>query len=529
MSKSIPNLTIQYVILALIFALPLISAGDCQDASYECAVLQVRDGQFNTAVHTLENLFSRTSGDLRSLNLLGIALTGIQEIEKANDRFLQAISIDPSFYPALKNLAVNEFNSGQRNLAESHFQAVLQWQPTDEIAHLYLGEIAFDTENWDLAISHYENSIDQVFDNPEVMLRYAACLLRLDKFQEAVSILHRLNPDQAELHFQAGTLLGKVGRYPEASEHFGLSAQGYSDPYSASYNQVLMLVRGSMFLQAIEVAETLFEGGYRRAELYNLVSEAYLGNHQLQQAYDALRSATQVDPRHEKSYGDLISLCMSFSNFQLGLDIANVGIHHLPRSYRLHVQRGVMQAKLGRLTEAQKDFRQAAQLSPHEPLPHATLAIALMQQGSLDDAILSLRKQLQTNPDYFLSRYLLGEALVRSGVGASGTASDQALDAFETAVRLHPDFAPARVSLGKLLLKRDQVDAAIEHLETAMALEPDESAPIYQLARAYQRQGDANRARELMARVRVMAEKRRNETMDSVLKDVIRESRSQIH
>ena len=144
-----------------------------------------------------------------------------------------------------------------------------------------------------------------------------------------------------------------------------------------------MFVRGSRFSEAIQATEALFQDGFKRAELYNLVSEAYLGDRQLQQAYDALRTATKIDPKHEKSYGDLISLCMGFSNFQLGLDIANVGLHHLPDSYRLHVQRGVMEAKLGRLAEAQRDFEHAARLSPEEPLPHATLAIALMQQGRL--------------------------------------------------------------------------------------------------------------------------------------------------
>ena len=526
MSKTTAKLTVQYVLLVLMLASPVISGEECQGPSYECALHLVRDEQFNSAVETLEDLHQRIGVDLRSLNLLGIALTGMGEVQEANQRFMEAISIDPGFYPALKNLAVNEFRSGERRLAQSHFEAVLEGHPTDEVAHLHLGEMAFDTENWSVAASHYENGIDLVLDSPDVMLRYADSLLRLGEVQEAVSMLSGLSTDRPELQFRAGTLLGTRGRYEEAAMHFGLSAEGHSDPYSALYNQVLMLVRGSEFAEAIEVAKTVFERGYQRAELYNLVSEAYLGSHQLQEAYDALRSATRVDPGHEKSYGDLISLCMGFSNFQLGLDIANVGIYHLPTSYRLHLQRGVMQAKLGRLTEAQEDFQHAARLAPQEPLPHATLAIALMQQGSLRDAILILREQLESNPDYFLSRYLLGEALVRSGVGASGIPSDRALESFEMAVRLHPDFAPARVSLGKLLLKRDQVDAAIEHLESAMALEPNESAPIYQLARAYQRQGDSNRAEELMARVRVLAEERRNETMDSVLRDVIRESRS---
>ena len=522
------GLAIRCVVLAMLFVSTLMSADDCQDTTYECALQKVRKGQFHTALSTLEAVLARSPSDLKTMNLLGIALTGSEDIEKANDTFLQVLSIDSSFSPALRNLAVNEFNLGQRNLSKSHFSAVLELDPTDEIAHFYLGELAFDNKKWDRCVGHYNKSIDQVLDTPQVMLKYATCLLQLEKIQEAIAVLRQLDLDEAELQFRAGTLLGKAAQYVKAAEHFGHAARRYAEPYSASYNQILMLIRGSMFREAIEVAQTMLDEGHRPAELYNLISEAYLGDHQLQQAYDALRSATQVDPQHEKSYGDLISLCMGFSNFQLGLDIANVGIHYIPTSYRLHVQRGVMQAKLGRLSEAKKDFQHAAELSPEESLPHATLAIALMQQGLVSDAIVSLRKQLAITPDYFLSRYLLGEALVRSGVGASDVGSNQALDSFKAAVRLHPRFAPARVSLGKLLLKRDQVDAAIEHLEVAMALEPDQSAPIYQLAMAYQRQGNPNRARELMSRVRAIAEHRRNETMDSVLRDVIRESRSQV-
>ncbi len=529
MSRSITALTKECCAFALVLASPTAFAADCKPATYECALRQVGSGEFGPAVQTLEALLGSASADLRSLNLLGIALTGAGETEKANQRFRQAININPRFHPALKNLGINEFTLGQTDLAKSHFEAVLRGQPADDVSHLHLAEIAFDSQDWPLALEHYESSKDRVFSNPAVTLRYADCLLRQNGSEKAISVLNRLTPDQAEFHFQAGTMLGKAGFYPEAAKHFGLSKQGYSDPYSAAYNQVLMFVRGSRFSEAIQATEALFQDGFKRAELYNLVSEAYLGDRQLQQAYDALRTATQIDPKHEKSYGDLISLCMGFSNFQRGLDIANVGLHHLPGSYRLHVQRGVMEAKLGRLAEAQRDFEHAAMLSPEEPLPHATLAIALMQQGRLQEAILSLRQQLQSDRGYFLSFYLLGEALVRSGVRVDGAAGDEALEAFEAAIRLHPAFVPAHVSLGKLLLKRDQVDAAIQHLETAMTLDPDESAPIYQLGRAYQRQGNADRAKELMARVREIADEQRDQTMDSVLKDIIKESKSQAH
>ena len=181
-----------------------------------CALRQVESGEFGSAAQTLEALLG-ASADLKSLNLLGIALTGAGETEKANQRFKEAISINPHFHPALKNLAVNEFTLGQTDLAKSHFEAVLKQQPADDVSHLYLAEIAFASQDWPLALEHYESSKDRVFSNPGATLRYADCLLRRSESERAVSVLNRLTADQAELQFQAGTMLGKEGLYPEAA------------------------------------------------------------------------------------------------------------------------------------------------------------------------------------------------------------------------------------------------------------------------------------------------------------------------
>ncbi len=67
----------------------------------------------------------------------------------------------------------------------------------------------------------------------------------------------------------------------------------YSDPYVAGYNQLLMLIKGKSYPEAIQLFQELVAEGYNRAELYNLVSEAYLKTDQLQQAYDVLRTATK--------------------------------------------------------------------------------------------------------------------------------------------------------------------------------------------------------------------------------------------
>ena len=49
-----------------------------------------------------------------------------------------------------------------------------------------------------------------------------------------------------------------------------------ADPYKAAYDQTLMLIRGGDYPGAIQLSDELFSAGQRRAELYNLISEAFL-------------------------------------------------------------------------------------------------------------------------------------------------------------------------------------------------------------------------------------------------------------
>ncbi len=114
--------------------------------------------------------------------------------------------------------------------------------------------------------------------------------------------------------------------------------------------------------------------------------------------------------------------------------------------------------------------------------------------------------------------YALGIALLRSGAAPDDEAGTEAIEAFRTAARLQPDFSQAQAELGKLLLKRSDVPGAIAHLEQALALEPDESAPAYVLAQAYRRTGRTDRAQELLARVSRLNAQERGDDPDTDLR-----------
>ena len=473
----------------------------CGAVSYDCATFHVQHREFRKAITVLNQLLRQSPQDLKALNLLGIALTETSQLKAANNSFRQALAIDTHFFPARKNLAINLFNAKQTAESAAEFNQVLADSPGDEISHLYLGEINFQRKNTAAALGHFEKGRSHIALKTSWVMHYAECLLRQNDTPKAAGIFQLLPKGDGEDRFQAGLLLGQAKAYAQAAEFFASARKTYNDPYTAGYNQILMLIRAASYPAAIQTFQELLSQGYKKAELYNLISEAYLKTGKVQDAYNALRTATQLEPQREDNYVDLASVCLEYEDYTLGKDILDVGIHYIPNSYRLYIQRGVTLVMRGSLEAAEKDFTTASTLAPNESLPYFALGWVWIQSGQTEKAVRVLREKSKLAGMDYLVPYVFGVALVHSGAEAGSPQAAEAIDAFEASIRLNSRCEHARAELGKLLFKQGDADRAIAELQAAMALDPDDSGPIYTLAQAYRKKGDKQRADEMMARV----------------------------
>jgi hypothetical protein len=59
-------------------------------------------------------------------------------------------------------------------------------------------------------------------------------------------------------------------------------------------------------------------------------------------------------------------LCTKYDAFDLGLEIIEMGLRHLPESERLIFQRGVIRAMQSQFDLAEQDFQRAARLAPEK-------------------------------------------------------------------------------------------------------------------------------------------------------------------
>jgi tetratricopeptide (TPR) repeat protein len=462
-------------------------------ADYAAAEGYVKSGQPLQAIPILRGLLSKAPRDLKARNLLGIALLNAGRTKDAAVEFQEALRIDPDFQPALKNRGIGEMALGHRDEAKRCLERLLQLAPADPVAHLYMGEIMFAEQRYPEALSHYRQSSGLDLKDPPVVLHVARSAVESGQYTAAEEALEHLGPDASQLHFEAGLLLAGVGRFDAAARQFQF-AHEYPDRYQAGFNLALVYLRAGRFTSAIEAAEPLVRA-YPKAELYNLLARAYDGAGRTQDAYDALRNATRLDPRDERNYTDLMALCLTHEDWNLSLEIAEVALEHIPSAWRVRLQRGAVFAIEGKLEQAAGEFLAARRMAPDASQPAAALAVVEIERKDLRQAVETLRAYRGRHAEDYLIDWLLGGALIQSG------AEQEAVEPLEQAMRLNPNAAAPRLLLGKVFAKRGDSQAAIQLFEEALQRSPNDTSAAYQLALLYRKTGNSRRAEELMSKV----------------------------
>jgi tetratricopeptide (TPR) repeat protein len=489
---------------------------------YEAAAASLQAADTAHAKGLLTKYLQTSPKDCRALNLLGIALTQEDRVDDANEAFRTAIGICPDFYPAAKNLAINEYSKGRFDDAARLFQDVLKTVSNDEVANAYLGELAYRKDDYPAAARFYANVHGSVLRQPSLLLHAADSALKVNKTSQAEELLARLPRDDAALQFKAGLLLGKAERFHAAAIHFDLSRALYPDRQTAQYDYLLMLLRAGEEAQAIRAGKQLLISGEKfLPETYQVLSEALLKSGAITEAWNVLRAASEADANQEQTYIQLSSIAQDYQNYDLALDVLNIGLARLPRSVNLRVQHGVMRILKGQKAEAKADFEAAHELDTTAVSPILALSVSLIEEGSYETASQLLRNAIGTGPGEGGEWYFLGKAISRSGV-STGNEGAEAEQAFAAAVRLDPTFAPAHVELGKSLLNRGATAEGISELEMALSLDPANRTAMTQLVRGYRRHGDEKQATAMSARLARAVTAGRDEEVHAALKRIVR-------
>jgi tetratricopeptide (TPR) repeat protein len=142
----------------------------------------------------------------------------------------------------------------------------------------------------------------------------------------------------------------------------------------------------------------------------------------------------------------------------------------------------------GSVDEAIIHFQTALQIKPGFTKAHNNLGNALFQKGNGDEAMVHFQKALQIDPDSAEAHNNLGNALLQKGK------VDEAMVHYQTALQIKPDYAEAQNNLGNALLQKGSVDEAIAQYQTALQIKPDYAEAHNDLGNALLQKGKVDEA-----------------------------------
>ena len=486
--------------------------------SYDQAEALVRSHQWDEGLALVRKLLKTDPHNIKDLNLAGLALTGKGDIDHANAYFRELLALSPGFVPALKNLAINEFNQKQYDPALGHLVAARKQAPADPIVNLYLGEIAYRRHDYKAAAEGFTVAQDMVLRNPNASAHLAVSYFKTNQPQKAEEILDNLAPDavEPESQFALGLALEQQALPQRAIPFLEAVQRQYPDSYDIGFDLVLADIEAKAFPKAIDEARDLVNHGYETSELDNLLAEAYEGDNQVQHAVDTLRKAIALDPADEDNYLDFASLCMNQRSLQAGMQVIQVALASHPKSDRLVFMRGVLYAMQDEFEKAEQDFKLSAELAPQTDLGYVGLGVSYLETGHDAQAIDILRHRLHDKPNDASLLYLLGEAILRTGVAPGSGAYIEAQTSLEKSVRINPNLCLPHVSLGTIYLDEDRPKDAVGQFEQARTIDPKERSAYSHLAVAYRQIGNAEKAKEVLNALKGLIEQERQATREKI-------------
>ena len=470
---------------------------------YQSGLELVRSGHINEAISAFQKGLEIAPRDKVLLDATGAAYSMRGDLERAQDFFIESLKEDPGFVPARQNLGITLFGLGRYSEAEDQFKSLqAQAGQSHEVANLFLGMIAQKQSDCRTAVPLLDGVGAILYHYSEAVLSLASCDYQIGNLQRASQLLAMFDrtpgksPSQYE---QAADLYTRMGQNERANSELSKARLGKDQTANSGRKRAALLEKSGQLEEAQKVLEDLAASQPTEDVLLDLARVAKERG-ALDVAMKSLQRAAQIEPNREDSYLEFSSICSDHGNDPLALRTAEIGLSHVPNSYRLTVQKGAVLEKLGRLSDAEKVLRKAIGMQKENSIALVSLAVVQAHSGRPDEAEQTLANAVRQFPDNYYMYYFRGRLLSQL-TGTDSSKSELREDArrsLEESIRLNPTYADSYYQLSELYLPAES-NLSEQALQKCLRLNPSHLAAKYSLARLYLRTGRKEQGQALLA------------------------------
>jgi tetratricopeptide (TPR) repeat protein len=460
-----------------------------------------RSGDMERAEAEVRQAVSLAPNNAEYLSTLGSILGMRKNMEESSLCFEKALRLNPHDWATRRNLASNQFQAGKLEPARKNLEIVLRANAEDKTAVLLLGMVAEELRDYPTAIRRLASVPDLVRERPQSIAALARAYYRTGAKENARAALASIDRVQmgSEGIFLSAQIAAAEADYETAARLLASIRSEYADRDRLDYELALVDYHASRIDESIEILRSLAGRGRQTSDVFNLTAWCLYKKGNFKGAVAAMDLAIEREPARESNYFDLGMILLSYRRFDVALEVATKAVVVAPESYQAHMLKGLVEARMSHLNDAEKTYAHAVELN--QKASEALLALALVESANEKQrqSRQTFERALKKFPRNGVIYQEYARMLLKFSAGADPAAKAKAISLLESALGFDGSLAESHYQLGNLALNDGDLPLAIKHLETALRLRPASSKIHFALARAYKRAGRSEQASKKVA------------------------------
>lgn len=386
-----------------------------------------------------------------------------------------------------------------------------------------------DTHISDQAVHEVQKALKGDPKNPKhynrlglILCLDGRCEEGLAQFGEALRLATGSEPGEADAHNNRGLAQALAGEIAEAADEFQTALKLDCGHGHALCNQALLQLKQGqvdaalgLLYRAVRLcpASALVRSNYGCA-----LSKALAINEGIREFKEAIALDPHiVEPVYNqaKSYADegLYDIAERYlaraqqlrpEKWEIlnTMGVVRMALHQMPQALEClqaanklcHNQKlilanlGLCLALSGHDVEAERAFRQAAQVAKDDPEINMHLAWLYMRRHSISQAVAELQIALDRNDKLAVAHNNYGLCEIEMG------SYEEATKHFRKALAIDPEMGAVRYHIGSVHMLLKQIDMAVKEWDTAAKLEPTNADCLANLGVAYYKEGKMDTA-----------------------------------
>lgn len=389
-------------------------------------------------------------------NNLGLVYLHRNQCDRANERFNLAIKYDPTYYKAINNIGGIFMLYGDYNKAVEYFNKALEINPYYAKAFSNIGEIySYYEGKLDRSTLFLQKAIELDSYMVDAMGFIAKNYSAQGDYKKAIEYLEKaisISPNYPWLYFLLSDVYKSMGETQKSQEVYEKAMSLFlvsGEDYIYHYNRGIEHKNAGKIDLAAQEYEKSIELQPDFTDPYINLSRIYEKKYGTNKSIEVLKRGLKEDPESLLLYDELGYIYMDNGDLDNALAIFQGAATKLQGNCdktsiaRIYEAIGLIYYDMKKFDLALNYLNKAKNQDPYSSTIYTNLGATYLAKGDSQNAIASLKTAIQLNPDDAVAHNNLGDILAQQGkIGG-------AIVEFKKALEIDPNLKIAQENLAR--------------------------------------------------------------------------------